>query len=138
MSKQNKMFAQRFYDEVIGTKNLSVLDELCAQDIVDHNPLPGQSAGLQGVKKVMGEYFQAFPDLSVTVDEMVAEDDLVVARFRGQGTHKGPLLGTQATGKRVSLHGIDMFRIQGGKAVEVWHEGNDVSVLMELGVPVSA
>jgi steroid delta-isomerase-like uncharacterized protein len=138
MSRQNKMVALRFYDVVLGEKDVAVLDQLCSVDIVDHNPLPGQPAGLQGMKRVMADYFHAFPDLIVTVEGMIAEDDLVAARFTARGTHRGPFLGLPATGKKVNFHGIDMFRIKGGKAVEVWHEGNDVAVMMELGVSLPA
>ena len=138
MSEQNKTLTRRFYDEVFGKKNLAVLDELCAPDIVDHNPLPGQPGGVQGLKTVMRDYVQAFPDLTFTLDKIIAEGDVVVARFDAQATHKGPFLGTPPTGKKVKFHGIDMIRIKNGKAVEVWHEGNDVAVMLELGVHVPA
>lgn len=138
MSTQNKMLAQRFYDEVLGRKNLDVLDELCARDVVDHNPLPGQDPGLPGLRKVMAEYLGAFPDLRLTVTVVVADDDVVAARYEGEGTHAGTLMGAPATGKLVKFHGIDMLRIRGGKAVDVWHEGNDLAVMMELGVRAPA
>jgi predicted ester cyclase len=76
----------------------------------------------------------ALPDLRATVHEIVADGDIVVARFTAEGTHTGPFMGASPTGRRVSLHGIDMIRIKDGRAVEVWHEGNDAEVFMQLGV----
>jgi steroid delta-isomerase-like uncharacterized protein len=138
MSENNKAMARRFYEEVFNRRNLAAVDELCAAGIVDHNPLPGQPPGVQGMKDTLGAYFQAFPDLRLTLHEMVAEGDIVVARFTGQGTHRGTLLGVAPTGKNVKFTGIDMIRIKNGQATEVWHEGNDAVALGELGVHVPA
>lgn len=134
MSEQNKALAQRFYEEIFNKKNLNAIDELCAPGFVDHHPMPGQAPGVKGVKDVFALFIEGFPDLRVAVDEMVAERDLVVARFSVTGTHKGPLFGAAPTGKRVTFHGMDMVRIQSGKATEVWHYGDEMEVLMGLGV----
>ena len=100
-------------------KNLNAIDELCAPGFVDHSAMLGQSPGPQGLKDSFGQWLQAFPDMSATVHEMVAEGDIVVARLTIQGTHKGPLMGTAPTGKKVTFRGIDMVRIKNGKATEV-------------------
>jgi steroid delta-isomerase-like uncharacterized protein len=138
MSEQNKSLTRRFYEEVFNKKNLAAIDELCAAGFVDHSALPEQPPGAAGLKAVFQEYFQAFPDMSLTIHEMIAENDIVVTRFTGRGTHKGALLGAPPTGKQVSFSGIDMVRIKDGKAQEVWHEGNDAIVFMQLGVQVPA
>jgi steroid delta-isomerase-like uncharacterized protein len=134
MSEQNKTLTRRFYEEVFNKKNVNVIDELCAPGIVDHSALPGQRPGSAGLKDVFRDYFKAFPDMSLTTHEMIAEGDIVVTRITGQGTHSGPLFGSAATGKKVSFTGMDMIRIKDGKAAEVWHEGNDVAVFMQLGI----
>jgi predicted ester cyclase len=90
------------------------------------------------MKDWMQQFFQAFPDLKATVHEMVAEGDLVVTRLTCQGTHKGPFMGAAPTGKKVTFSALDMVRIKDGRATEVWHEGNDVPVMMELGVQMPA
>ena len=138
MSEQNKKLTRRFYEEVFNKKNLGVIDELCSVGFVDHSALPGQAPGAAGLKAVFQEWLQAFPDMNLTIHEMIAENDYVVTRFTGRGTHKGTLLGAPPTGKEVSFSGIDMIRIKEGKALEVWHEGNDATVLMQLGVQVPA
>jgi predicted ester cyclase len=134
MSEQNKRLTRRFYEEVFNKKNLHVIDELCAPGFVDHSAFPGQRPGSAGLKDVFGDYFNAFPDMSLTTHEMIAEGDIVVTRFTGHGTHSGPLFGSAPTGKKVSFTGMDMIRIKDGKATEVWHEGNDVAVFIELGI----
>lgn len=134
MSEQNKTLTRRFYEEVFNKKNLRTVDELCAPGFIDHNAAPGQGPGAQGMKDWMQQFFQAFPDLTATVHDMVAEGDLVVTRLTCEGTHKGNFMGAAPTGKKVTFSALDMVRIKDGRATEVWHEGNDVPVLMGLGI----
>jgi steroid delta-isomerase-like uncharacterized protein len=138
MSEQSKALTRRFYEDVFNKKNLKTVDELCAPNFIDHNPAPGQGAGSQGMKSWLQQFFQAFPDLTATIHEMVAEGDLVVTRLTCQGTHKGAFMGAAPTGKKVTFSALDMVRIKDGRAAEVWHEGNDAVVLMELGVHMPA
>ncbi len=133
MSEQNKTLTRRFYDEVFNKKNFTAIDELCAPGFVDHNAAPGQAPGVQGLKDWCRQFLQAFPDLHATVHEMIAEGDFVVARITCQGTHTGTFMGAAPTGRTVTFSGLDMVRIKGGRATDVWHEGNDAVVMMELG-----
>jgi predicted ester cyclase len=93
-----------------------------------------QAPGRQGLKDSFGVYMKAFPDMHVNVEELIAERDLVAARFSGEGTHRGELFGTAPTGKRIKFNGIDFLRIKNGKAVEAWHQGDDMVGLMQLGI----
>ena len=138
MSEQNKALSRRFYEEVFNKKNLDVIDELCASDVVDHTAMPGQAPGARGLKDVFASFLKAFPDFHITVEEMIAERDIVVARFTVEGTHRGEFMGAVPTGKPVTFHGIDMIRVKNGQATEVWHQGDDMIVLMQLGAKVSA
>jgi predicted ester cyclase len=72
--------------------------------------------------------------MRVTIEELIAERDLVAARFTGQGTHLGELFGTPPTGRTIVFNGIDVIRFRDGKAVEVWHQGDDMIGLMQLGI----
>src|SRR5437867_2740597 len=108
MSEQNKAIARRFYEDVFNRKNLNAIDEICSPTIVDHSAMPGQAPGAKGMKDMFGVFVRAFPDLKVTVEEMVSERDLVVARISVVATHTGELFGTAATNRRVTFHGIDM------------------------------
>ena len=138
MSEQNKTLARRFYDEVINKKNLGAIDELGSPDFIDRSNKPGQASGLKGAKENTAMFLNAFPDMKMNVEELVAEGDIVVARVSGTGTHRGDFFGTPATGKRVSFHGIDMMRYKNGKVVEVWHYGDDAEVMAQLGVKLPA
>jgi predicted ester cyclase len=134
MSEQNKALTRRFYEEVFNQKKLTTIDELCDPGFVDHNAMPGQRPGAVGLMDSFGQYFSGFPDLRVTLHELIAEGDIVVARLTMEGTHSGNLMGARPTGKRVMFRGMDMIRIRNGRAVEAWHEGNDAEVMMSLGV----
>jgi steroid delta-isomerase-like uncharacterized protein len=134
MSEQNKDLAKRFYEEVFNRKNLNAIDELCDANIVDHSAMPGQAPGRQGLKDIFNLFLRAFPDMRLTVEEIIAERDLVAARFRGEGTHRGELFGTPPTGKTMRFNGIDFIRIRNGRASEVWHQGDDLVGLLQLGI----
>jgi len=136
VSEQNKALARRFYEEVFNKKNLKALDELCSPNFVDHNPMPGQEPGVQGIKELFNMFMGAFPDFNLKIEELVAERDLVVALTSGTGTHKGELMGAAPTGKKVTFKGIDMIRIRDGKATDVWHYGDDLMVMAQIGVKV--
>jgi predicted ester cyclase len=137
MSERNKSLTRRFYDEVLNKKKLEVVDELCAPGIIDHGALPGQRPGAQGVKEALTQWLRAFPDLKVNIHEVIAEGNVVATRLTGEGIHKGTFLGAAPTGKKVTFHAIEMIRVEDGKAAEVWHEGNDAEVMMQLGVHLS-
>jgi steroid delta-isomerase-like uncharacterized protein len=133
MSEQNKVLVRKFYEEVINNKNVDAFDELCSPDFVDHTAAPGQAPGLQGMKDGFAIFHRAFPDQRVNIEEIVAERDIVVTRFSVTAMHKGEIMGAPPTGKYVTFHAIDVFRIRGGKVAEAWHQGDDLMVLMQLG-----
>ena len=134
MSDVNKALVRRLYEDVFNGRRLDAIDEICDVNFVDHSPLPGQAPGRQGLKDALGLYMRAFPDIRITVEELIGERDLVAARFTGQGTHRGELFGTPPTGRTIVFNGIDVIRCRDGKAVEVWHQGDDMIGLMQLGI----
>lgn len=119
---------------MINGKNLAAIDELCAADCVNHTPPPGLPQGAEGLKQLFSMFFGAFPDLKMTVEEMIAEGDLVAVHTTMQGTHKGELMGIAATGNQFSYRGMDLIRIAGGKATELWHYEEELSFYQQLGV----
>ena len=76
----------------------------------------------------------AFPDLQVTVDDLIAEGDKVVARITAKGTHKGEFMGTPATNKQISMQEIHICRIAGGKIVEHWGLEDSLGMMQQLGM----
>ena len=86
------------------------------------------------MKQLMNALGSAFPDKHYTVHDLIAEGDKVVARFTMQGAHKGDYMGIPPTNKRVTLNGIYIIRIENGKQVEWWLEGDFISMMQQLGV----
>jgi predicted ester cyclase len=92
-----------------------------APDFLDHAALPGQAPGLAGAKQKWAMYLTGIPDLHVTIEDLVAEDDKVAARRSYEGTHRGELLGIPATGKPVQIGGISIFRVaEGMRLTAIW------------------
>lgn len=115
----HKELVRRIYDAfTLGT--VDGLDDIVADDFYDHDPMPGQSPGLQGLKQAIGLFRAAFPDGAMHVDDLVAERDMVVARVTLTGTHAGNYFGREGTDTWVQADGVEIFRIHKGKVSEGW------------------
>ena len=134
MSEGNKAVVKRFYEEVWDQGNLAAVDELMADDFVNHGTPPEIPNNSEGFKIFAGMYLNAFPDMDMAVDDIIAEGDKVVSRWTAVGKHKGKLMGIPATGKDVIVTGMGIDRIVGGKIVESWGEFDLAGMLMQLGV----
>ena len=99
---------------------MAVLDELCATDIIYHSGGGQEIRGLKDFKKSMSEFYSAFPDNHVTLDDVVVEGDKVAIRYTWTGTHKSELKGIYPTNKKVTMWEIEIDRVAGGKFVEGW------------------
>src|SRR6266566_7237188 len=135
-TEDNKALNRRLFQEFWDQKNLAVADELLAANHVDHTPgsPPGLPPGPEGFKQFASVYFTAFPDLRITIDDMVAEGDTVVTRWTAQGTNTGSLFGMPATNKSATVTGITIYRIAGGKIVETWTNFDGLGMMQQLGV----
>lgn len=134
---QTKADAHRFYEHLnraLKSGNLAELDQVIAPDAVDHNPVPGMKQGLEGIKAAFGEVRIAFPDLVVTVEDVIAEGDKAACRVSQRATHRGTFQGMPATGKQVTQTGIDILRFADGKIVERWGEFDSLGLLAQLGL----
>jgi steroid delta-isomerase-like uncharacterized protein len=130
----NKTVTKRFVDEGINNKNLAVLDELVAEDFIEHVPFPGQGPGRDGLKLTVGAFLTAFPDITWTTHEQIAEGNNVVSRFAWTGTHRGEFLGIPATGRRVTVWGMVIDVVRGGKMVESRIIMDTLGLMQQLGV----
>src|SRR5438309_11431711 len=99
MSRENLEASRRLIEEAFNQGNLDVLDEVCTEGFVDHDPLMGDS-DREGVKQTISGYREAFPDIHITIDEIFAAGDKVVLRWTGEGTFQNPMMGLQPTGER--------------------------------------
>ena len=129
----NKEVARRYYDQVLNDGDLDVLEELAEPDYNEHDPLPGQGTGLEGlrdrVRMLRGGLSSRF-----TIEDLVAEGDRVVVRWTNTGTHMGEFLGAPPTGRDFSIAGIDIIRFQDGKMAEHWHVVDQLGLLQQLGL----
>lgn len=136
-AKANKAIALRLATEGWGSQPHweKVWDELVAPDMVQHfNSFPDPIVGLAANKQFTQELFKGMPDVNSTIENIVAEGDLVVYRSTIQGTHTGTFLGFPATGKKSKLNDFTQVRIKNGKIVEMWYETNLLSAMQQLGL----
>jgi steroid delta-isomerase-like uncharacterized protein len=135
VSEEIKALVRRQEEELFSGGNLELADEIYAPDYVGHDPSnPEEVRGLQAAKQAASDYRQAFPDLRVTVEDLIAEGDKVAARLRVRGTHLGDLNGVAPTGRRVDFTGIVISRVEGGRIVEDWANFDDLGMMRQLGV----
>jgi steroid delta-isomerase-like uncharacterized protein len=131
---ENKIVITRLFEEILNRRKLDLLDDIVAADYVDHYPLAGRPPGPARVRLQMQNLFASFPDVDYSLEDLVAEGDLVAARYVLNGTHEGEFMGIEATGKRVTVRGMDFFRVSGGLIAEYWECLDKLSLLRQLGV----
>jgi predicted ester cyclase len=121
--------------ETMSAGDLDDLDQFLAEGFVEHAPVPpGIPAGRAGVKALMGQYREAFPDLRMTIEKYIEQGDIGCAVLRVTGTNTGPLFGQPATGRAMDISMIDVVRVADGRAVEHWGAGDDLGMLTQLGL----
>src|SRR5918994_917492 len=121
MSATNKTVSRRLTEEAFNQGNYDVIEELIVPTFVNHDPATGDITGVDGVRQNIDGYRSAFPDLKITIEEQIAEGDLVATRWTATGTHKGELMGIAPTGKEATVTGVTIDRLEDGKIVESWN-----------------
>jgi steroid delta-isomerase-like uncharacterized protein len=135
MSDRNKNVVRRLFDEVWNKGHLPVTDELFAPTYSHHDPsTPDVGRGPDSERKRATLYRAAFPDLRLTIEDLVAEGDTVVARWSCRGTHKGDLSGIAPTGKQIAISGVSIARFANGHIVEGWVNWDALGLMQQLGV----
>lgn len=132
-TEQNKEIARQFTEQVFNQGNLDSIDQFLAPDYVNHTTPPNFPRGPAGTKAFISMFRAGFPDLSVNIDDMIAEDDKVVIRHTTRGTHSGMFLGMPPTGRVVQVFGVDIVRIVDGKIVEDWGIIDQPALMQQLG-----
>jgi steroid delta-isomerase-like uncharacterized protein len=134
VTEDNKSIMRRAYDEILNEGRLDVADEIIAEDMTEHEQFPGLEPGREGFKSFVTMFREAFPDLQVTVEDMIAEDDKVAARVTMRGTHQGKFLGIPPSGNRIEVPVVDIVRFADGMGVEHWGVTDNMAMMVQLGV----
>jgi steroid delta-isomerase-like uncharacterized protein len=132
--EENKAVVRRFMEELLSTDNLSVADEILAPDFRFYFAGSPNPMDLERYKEFLVARRAAFPDRRFVVEDMIAEEDKVSARFTMRGTHKGELRSIAPSGREVTMAGIDMIRLEEGKMVEDRVEVDQLGMMRQLGV----
>ena len=139
--EENKAIARRFREDLWNTGDLALVGRLFDRDCVVHARVPLTTDFTRG-PDAMGQlvffYRIAFSEVRMTIEEMVAEEDLVVTRWNARGVHTGDLLGLPPTGRETFTTGMDMLRIRDGKIAEGWVSWDALALVEQLAAPAPA
>jgi steroid delta-isomerase-like uncharacterized protein len=132
---ENKTLVRRYLEEVVSQGNLSKADEFMQPNLVFTSPYtPEPIHGLEGFKQMIQMLRAAFPDLRITEEAALAEEDTVATRWFASGTHQGDFMGAAPSGRHFKISGMSIYRIANGKIVEGWVNDDSLGMLQQLGL----
>ena len=130
---ENKRIARQYPEEVATERNIGLIDEICAEDIIDHSPL-GEVRSRAELKEQIEQLRNAFGDFSATVEDIVAEGDTVAMRVTVRGIHEGEFMGIEPTGREFEIQNMVFTRIEDGQIAERWVQPDMFGFMQQLGV----
>ena len=136
LQEANKEIIRKYFkaiDEEGKTANAEILNEFLAEDFIEHDPAPGIPPTRDGWKQLFKMFAEATPGYHV-INDLIAEDDKVVAHITAYGKHVGTIFGIPATNKEFSMKGIVIWRLKNGKITEHWAQNDMVGMMIQLGV----
>ena len=138
-TQENIAVSRRLIEDAFGKGDLPVIDEVCTERYVDHDPLLGDR-GRDDVKHTITGYREAFPDLTFTIEDVVAADDKVVVRWRAEGTFENGFMGQEPTHEKGEpVEGIGIDRFEDGRVAESWGQWDTTRFMRNIGaVPDAA
>ena len=132
LQEQNKAIARRAFEEILSKGRFELAEQLYAKDFVNHGI--HRNASLEEDQAALKGWHQAFPDISIVPEKLIAEGDLVAIHWIARGTNTGTGNGLPATGKKGELAGITIWRIVDGKIKEEWSAFDQLSMMQQLGL----
>ena len=128
---------RRYLTEVVAQGPIDVLDEIAAEDMVDHTAMEaGWGRGRAGLEKHVRYFRQVVPDLELKLERVIASPDEVVGVWRGRGTHSAALFGMPATGKPIEWTNASIFRLRDGKIIDYSGVWGSLEAVERMGVPI--
>ncbi len=131
--EDNVLIVRSRIEKFAGEEDMLLADELFASTYVNHDP-PYPDSNREQLKHGIAQSHVGLPDIRITIEDMIAENDIVVTRYILRGTHLGELRGMHPTGKQVTLQGIVISRIIDGKIAEEWNLSDKLGLMQQLGV----
>ena len=132
--KGNIAIVRKFFEVGPSKGDITAADALLHPEFSLHTPLPTPGPGIEEMNNVITTCRAAFDGLNVTIEEIMADEDKVTARFTARGIHNGEFMGLPPTGKAITLTAIEIFRLKEGKVAELWGEVNLMGLMMQLGI----
>ena len=133
---ENKTLVRRYYEDVVSTGDVSVVDQFIGSDYVEVHEHTRYAVGIEGAKAHIVGVRETYPDLRLTVDRQIAEDEWVVSCVTMRGTHAGAWLGITPTGKALAVTAVNVDRVVDGRIVEHGGAANLLGPLMAIGAVV--
>jgi steroid delta-isomerase-like uncharacterized protein len=133
MTKQDNLAVQQKFGSAVNSGQLELLRDVIAADVVDHDPAPDQGSGPEGYIRMFAALRTSFPDLAVSVDQIVTDEDKIALAYTMTGTQKGEFLGVAPTGRKIRARGVQIARFQDGKMVERWGSSDQLGILQQIG-----
>ena len=134
MAQENSKLIRRWFEEVWNNGRMDAIDEMASPDVIGHGQAQhATDIGLKEFKPFVKSLRSAFPDMKVTIDYLIEQDDKVVARWTSVMTHQGEFLGIAPTGKQATITGTSIQRISSGKIVEGWDNWDQLGLLVQIG-----
>ena len=133
MGADNQALVRDMFERSINQRDDTVFDELIGTSYVNYD-MPMPEPGPAGLRALMGGFFAAFPDMRIVIEQTMGDGDLVCTRGYFEGTHDGDFMGVPATGNKVNVKYIDIWRMADGKAVENWVRLDMLGLMQQLGV----
>ena len=134
MANPNKQIAERF-EHATAANDVATIDELCDPALVDHNASPGQGPGLAGFKENIAQIKVTFPDLECTLHHVIGEGELVATHWTLSGTHQREFLDVPATGRKVAVEGMNVYRFAEGRITDMWTQADALGLKDRLSAP---
>lgn len=135
MTPENNKLVMRRFVEFINSASEKLAEELIASDAVFYVPgQPEPMRGPAGYLAIISMMRSGFPDIQWSLEEMVAEEDKVAARFIMKGTHHGAFFGVPPTGKPIKVQAMNLYRLNNGQIVEEYGQPDMLGLLQQIGV----
>ncbi|WP_123534144.1 ester cyclase [Halosimplex salinum] len=131
---ENERIARRVPEDVATDGNLDLVGDLFTEDAVEHAPFGQEARGTEEIRESLGQWLEAFPDFSATVEDAITEGDTVAMRLTLRGTHEGDFMGMEPTNESFEIQNMVFTRIEDGKVAERWLHPDTLGMLHQLGI----